>query len=345
MTLNVALVGYGYVGKTFHAPLIASVPGLALHTVVSSDPAKVHADYPAVTVRKNLAAALADPDIALVVIATPNELHAPQAIAALRAGKHVVVDKPFTLSAAEAEEVIAEADKAGRLLSVFHNRRFDSGHLTLKRLIAEGRLGQIREFSCHYDRLRPIVRDRWREREGPGAGIWYDLAPHLIDQALQLFGRPQSLYADIQLQRVGAQAPDYFHAMLRYPETRVILHASMSVADNRFHLAAHGSGGSFVKYGLDRQEAALKAGRKPGDAGWGEDDGPVVFTRADEETETAVQEPITLERGDYRLYYAGVRDAIAGTGENPVTGEEALAVMELLELGLRSAHQRRELSA
>jgi predicted dehydrogenase len=205
-------------------------------------------------------------------------------------------------------------------------------------------LGQIREFSCHYDRLRPIVRDRWRERDGPGAGIWYDLAPHLIDQALQLFGMPQSLYADIQLQRVGAQAPDYFHALLRYPETRVILHASMNVADNRFHLAAHGSGGSFVKYGLDRQEAALKAGRKPGDHGWGEDDSPVVFTRADEETETATQEPITLERGDYRLYYAGVRDAIAGTGSNPVTGEEALAVMRLLELGMASAERRRELN-
>ena len=343
MTQNVALVGYGYVGKTFHAPLIAAVPGLALHSVVSSDPAKVHADFPAVAVRRTLDEALADPAIGLVVIATPNELHATQAIAALRAGKHVVVDKPFTLNVAEAKQVIAEADKAGRLLSVFHNRRWDSGHLTLQRLIADGTLGQIREFNCHYDRLRPTVRDRWREADVPGAGIWYDLAPHLIDQALQLFGLPDSLYADIQLQRDGAKAPDYFHALLRYPETRVILHGSMLVADSKFHLSAHGTHGSFIKYGLDQQENALKAGRTPGDEGWGADDSLVALTLA--EGETPVSAPITLERGDYRQYYAGVRDAIAGTGPNPVTGEEALAVMKLLELGLRSAEQRRELLA
>lgn len=341
MNLNIALVGYGYVGKTFHAPLIAAVPGLTLHSVVSSDPDKVHADFPNAIVRRTLEEALADPAVDLVVIATPNELHAPQAIAALRAGKHVVVDKPFTLSVAEAEQVIAEAESAEGLLSVFHNRRWDSNHLTLKRLIAEGTLGQIREFNCHYNRLRPTVRERWRESDGPGAGIWYDLAPHLIDQALQLFGLPDSLYVDMQLQRDGAKAPDYFHALLRYPETRVILHAGMLVADNRFHLSAHGSGGSFIKYGLDQQEAALKAGRKPGDAGWGEDDGEARLTLVD--GEMAVTAPVAVERGDYRLFYSGLRDAIAGTGPNPVDPEDALEVMKLIELGMESAELRREL--
>ncbi|SRR5579859_703500 len=333
MSLNVALVGYGYVGKTFHAPLIAATPGLTLHTIVSSKPDTVRADYPNTKVQADLAAALADPEIDLVVIATPNELHAPQAHQALEASKHVVVDKPFTLTVQEAESVIAHAKSANRLLSVFHNRRWDADFLTLQRLIGEGTLGKVRQFTSHYDRFRPIVRDRWRERDVPGAGTWYDLAPHLIDQALVLFGKPDSLTADIQKQRDGAKAPDYFHAVLRYPDVRVILHSSCLVADSRFRLAVHGTKGSLVKHGLDRQEDALKIGRIPGDAGWGEDDGAVFLTVAGE-GDTTRSAPLTLDAGDYRRFYMGVRDAIAGTGANPVPGEQALDVMRLIELGL-----------
>jgi predicted dehydrogenase len=205
MSLNVALAGYGYAGKTFHAPLIAATPGLTLHTVVSSNPDKVLADFPAIRIRPDLAAAVADPEIDLVVVATPNELHARQAHQALEGGKHVVVDKPFTLTVKEAKAVIGHAATANRLLSVFHNRRWDADFLTLQRLIGEGTLGTVRQFTSHYDRFRPIVRDRWRERDEPGAGIWYDLAPHLIDQALMLFGLPEAISADIQKQRVGGR--------------------------------------------------------------------------------------------------------------------------------------------
>jgi len=333
MSLNVALVGYGYVGKTFHAPLIAATPGLALHSVVSSKPDAVLADHPTATVRADLAAALADPDIDLVVIATPNDLHAPQAHLALDAGKHVVVDKPFTLTVEEAEAVIAHARSANRLLSVFHNRRWDGDFLTLQRLIGEGSLGKVRQFTSHFDRFRPIVRDRWRERDGPGAGTWYDLAPHLIDQALVLFGQPEEITADIQKQRDGAKAPDYFHAVLSYPEVRVILHSSCLAADSRFRFAAHGTKGSLVKHGLDRQEDALKAGRIPGDAGWGEDDGAAFLTLAGEGDFTRT-EAVTLDAGDYRRFYSGVRDAIAGKTVNPVPGEQALNVMKLIEKAL-----------
>jgi len=336
MTLNVALVGYGYVGKTFHAPLIAATPGLKLHTVVSSKPDAVHADHFDALVRKDIGEALADPAVDLVVIATPNDLHAPQAVAALRAGKHVVVDKPFTLTVEEAQRVITEAKHTNRLLSVFHNRRWDADFLTLQRLLDEGRLGYVRQFSSHYDRFRPTVRDRWRERDVPGAGTWYDLAPHLIDQALVLFGPPDSIAVDLQKQREGAKAPDYFHAILTYPDRRVILHSSCLVADSRFRFAAHGTKGSFVKHGLDRQEDALKSGRKPGDEEWGADDGEAVLTVAGEGDSTRV-EPVVMEKGDYRRFYMGVRDAIADTGENPVTCEEALTVMRLIELGLKSA--------
>src|SRR5579859_1540451 len=336
MSLNVALVGYGYVGKTFHAPLIAATPGLTLHTTVSSKPDTVRADYPNTKVQADLAAALADREIHLVVIATPNELHAHQAHQALDAGKHVVVDKPFTLTVAEAKAVIAHAGSAKRLLSVFHNRRWDADFLTLQRLIGEGTLGKVRQFTSHYDRFRPVVRDRWREWDVPGAGTWYDLAPHLIDQALVLFGQPDGISADIQKQREGAKAPDYFHAVLFYQDIRVILHSSCLVTDSRFRFAAHGTRGSLVKQGLDRQEDALKAGRTPGDSGWGEDDGAAWLTVAGED-DSPQSAPLTLEAGDYRRFYMGVRDAIAGTGANPVPGEQALKVMKLIMLGMESA--------
>jgi predicted dehydrogenase len=286
-------------------------------------------------VRPDLAAALADPAVDLVVIATPNELHAPQAHQTLDAGKHVVVDKPFTLTVDEARSVISHAKDANRLLSVFHNRRWDADFLTLQRLIGEGTLGRVRQFTSHYDRFRPTVRDRWRERDVPGAGTWYDLAPHLIDQALVLFGAPESIAADIQKQRDGAKAPDYFHAVLSYPDIRVILHSSCLVADSRFRFAAHGTRGSLVKQGLDRQEDALKAGRIPGDQGWGADDGEAVLTVVGE-GDSVHAAPLVLDAGDYRRFYMGVRDAIAGSGKNPVPGEQALDVMKLIALGLES---------
>ena len=184
-TLDVALIGYGYAGKTFHAPLIASVPGLRLAAVGSRDPAKVHADRPAVVVERDAADLLAMP-IDLVVIATPNDTHFDLARRALAAGKHVVVDKPFTVTLAEARELAALAKQRGRILSVFHNRRWDGDFLTVRRLIASGALGDVAYFESHFDRYRPRVRARWREQPGGGGGLWYDLGPHLVDQALQL---------------------------------------------------------------------------------------------------------------------------------------------------------------
>ncbi len=339
--LNVALVGYGYVGKTFHAPLIAATPGLALRAVVSSDPAKVAADFPAARVVPDLGAALADPAIDLVVIATPNALHAPQAIAALNAGKHVVVDKPFALSAAEAETMAETAKAAGKLLTVFHNRRWDSDFLTVKRLIADGALGEVVQYESHFDRFRPVVRDRWRERAGPGAGAWMDLGPHLLDQALVLFGEPLAIAADIGVQRPGAGADDYFHVVLRYPTLRVILHGSLLTAASDLRLAVHGTGGSFVKHGLDPQEAQLKAGMVPGAPGWGRDSRHGVLTTV--ENDAQVHADVSPEPADYRAFYAGVREAILHGGPSPVPVEEALRVMRLLDLTERAAAERREI--
>jgi predicted dehydrogenase len=339
-SLNVALVGYGFVGKVFHAPLIAATEGLHLHTVVSGNPDAVRADFPEAQVRPQLSDALADPAIDLVVIATPNALHAPQAHAVLDAGLHVVVDKPFTVTVSEAREVIAHAERAGRVLSVFHNRRYDSDFVTLRGLVSSAALGEVTQFESHFDRFRPEVRDRWREQDVPGAGLWYDLGPHLIDQALQLFGPPLGITADIAVQRDGGITPDYFHAVLRYPRLRVILHASTLMAASDLRFSVHGTAGSFVKEGLDSQEDALKAGRTPGDTGWGHDPRPGTLTTSrGDSVETRIIDGVP---GDYRRYYAAVRDAIRGTGHNPVPAAEALMVMELIEAGIASASSRCE---
>jgi predicted dehydrogenase len=344
LPINVALVGYGFVGKTFHAPLIAATPGLVLQTVVSSDPAKVLADHATAKVAPDLAAALADPAIDLVVIATPDPLHAPQAHAALDAGKNVVIDKPFAVTLAEARAVAEHAARAGKLLSIFHNRRWDSDFLTLKALIADGSLGEVVQYESHFDRFRPVVRDRWRE--APGAGALLDLGPHLIDQALKLFGPPTAVFADLAIQKDGGKAPDYFHLLLRYPRLRVLLHAGQMTVASDLRMAVHGTRGSFVKQGLDPQEDALRAGVAPGSQGWGVDPRPGTLTTPapDSGGDGVARRVIAGAPGDYPAYYAAIRDALLGHGPNPAPPEEALAVMELIDLAARSAAEGRELS-
>lgn len=328
-SLNVALIGYGYAGRVFHAPLITASRGLNLARVTSSRPGDVMANLPHVRVSSSLTETLDDATIDLVVIATPNAMHATQAHAALDAGKHVVVDKPFTVTVEEAESVGAHAERAGRVLSVFHNRRWDSDFLTLRSLLESGTLGEVRYFESRFDRFRPVVRDRWRERSGPGAGLWYDLGPHLIDQALQLFGAPQGIEVDRAILREGAEVDDYFHATLRYAHRRVVLHATMLAAAHDTRFVVHGTRGSYTKSGLDTQEEALKIGRTPGDATWGHDPRDGVLTVVD--GSEAIARTVPNERGSYLRYYEGVRDAIQLGASNPVGWRDGLAVMRLLE--------------
>lgn len=340
--LNAALVGYGFVGKVFHAPLIANTPGLRLHTVVSSDARKVSADHPGVRVLAKAEAAFTDPEIDLVVIAAPNPVHADLASAALAHGKHVVVDKPFTVTLQQARRVIADADRAGRIVSVFQNRRWDADFLTLRQLIAEGALGEVMEFHSHFDRYRAVVSDRWRERDEPGSGLWYDLGPHLLDQALQLFGMPEAVFADIARQRDGAMAADYFNVLLRYPKLRVVLHAGSLVWGQPLRFAVHGTRASYLKQGLDPQEDALRKGGIPGQAGWGIDPLPGALHAGTAEGGKA--ETVQGIPGDYVRYYAELRDAILHGGSAPVTPQQALQVMAMLEWGIESARTRREIA-
>jgi len=340
--VKTALAGYGYAGKTIHAPLIRAAKGLELATVVSSRPEEVCADLPGMTVVPNLTTALADPTIELVVIATPNDMHASMAHEALEAGKHVVIDKPFALSVAEGESVLAHAGRVGKTVSVFHCRRWDSNYLTLKAL--RPRLGDLYQVILRYDRLRPVVRNRWRERAGPGSGIWFDLGSHLIDQSLSLFGWPEWISADITGQRPGAQTDDYFHATLGYGPLRVSLHSSMMTPIPGPAFEAQGALGAFVKFGMDTQEEMLKAGRTPGDTGWGVDPVMGLFTPVVGEIAGQSQE-VTATPGNYLAYFEAVSKTISENAPNPVTGEDALKVMKLLELGFVSSQEGRRLSA
>ena len=337
-SIRVGLIGYGYASKTFHAPLIAGTPGMALAAVSSSDATKVHADWPTVPVVSEPKHLFNDPNIDLIVIPTPNDTHFPLAKAALEAGKHVVVDKPFTVTLSQARELDALAKSLGRLLSVFHNRRWDSDFLTVKALLSEGTLGEITFFESHFDRFRPQVRNRWREQAGPGSGIWYDLAPHLLDQAVNLFGLPVSMTVDLAQLRPGAQTTDYFHAILSYPQRRIVLHGTMVAAAESARYIIHGTRGSYVKFGLDPQEDRLKNGERLPQEDWGYDMRDGVVTTG--EGETLVEETLLTSPGNYPAYYAAVRDALNGTGENPVPASQAIQIMELIELGIESAKHR-----
>lgn len=335
--LRVGLIGYGFAGKTFHAPLIAATPGLELTLIGSSDAAKVGADFPAAAVVADPLQAAVDPRADLIVIATPNHSHAPLARAALAAGKHVVVDKPFTLDLAQARELAALAQRHGRLLSVFQNRRWDSDYLGVKQAIESGRLGAIAHFESHIDRFRPQVRERWREQAGPGTGVWWDLGPHLADQALQLFGLPERVFASLAVQRDGAVVADWAHVVLEYPRLRAILHAGMLGAGGARRFVVHGDAGSVVKVQADPQEAQLLAGLIPGAPGWGEDPDPLQWFGPAE----ARHWPTPA--GDQRRFYAAVRDAVAGRADNPVPPEQAVALMAVLEAAAESAAQGRAL--
>jgi scyllo-inositol 2-dehydrogenase (NADP+) len=333
------LIGYGLGGSIFHAPMIAAIPGLRLARIASrsADPATLH-PYPGVRLDDTPQAMLDDPDIALVVVCTPNASHHALAKAALQAGKHVVVDKPFVLSSAEGDELAALARDKCLKLAVYQNRRWDGDFLTLRRTVASGELGKVHTYRAHFDRYAPQVKVRWKEQAQPGAGVLWDLGSHLIDQALQLFGMPRSVTAHLSTQRDGAQVEDAFELVLDHGAARSVLHAGALVRAPGPRYEVHGTQGSFVKYGVDPQEDALKAGMRPGDAGWGRE-GPETWATvtAADGSRRAVE---TLP-GAYEAFYQGMHDAIAEGKDVPVTPREAVDVIRVIELALRSHRERR----
>jgi scyllo-inositol 2-dehydrogenase (NADP+) len=339
--VGVGLVGYGLAGSALHAPLIGAEPRLRLHAVASRHPEKVHRDVPAVPVVATPAALLEDPAVELVVVAAPNALHHQLAGAALRAGRHVVVDKPFVTSSSEADELIHLAGREGRLLSVFHNRRWDGDYLTVRHCVRAGLLGRVSTYIARYDRFSPHPAGGWREREGPGSGVLWDLGAHLVDQALQLFGLPATVMADVGTQRPGALADDWFHLVLGYRELRAILHAGSLVRSPGPRFEVHGDMGSFQKYGVDPQAAALEAGERPGDPGWGSDPEDRYGRLTTEVAGLEVTGRLATLPGSYQSFYRGMAGAILGEGRVPVAAEEARDTVRILEDALRSSREGR----
>lgn len=339
-TLSVGLVGYGLAGRVLHAPLIQATGGMELAAVVSGDAERVQADLPEVEVLAKAPTLFARRDIDLVVIATPNDTHFPLAKAALAAGKHVVVDQPFTVSLSEARLLRTQADKAERTLSVFHNRRWDSDFLTLKALLEAGSLGRVVSLESRLDRFRPTVTDRWHDHHRPGAGIWYDLGPHLLDQAVRLFGMPRAILLELATLRDGAEVDDDFYCLLEYDGPRVSLQASSLVADPTPRFRVHGTHGSYVKFGQDPQEARLRE-RLAVAAGLGDDTEPGRLTLARDENDTPAVQAYPSRPGDYPAFYTGVAEMLLHDAAPPVPLDGAMEVMELLEAGLDSYRQAR----
>ncbi len=270
MPLQTALIGFGLSGRYLQAPFLVANPKFRLKTVVTSGSNTPKEIYDWVQVSHDFEAVLADPEIDLVSITTPNETHFDYARRALLAGKHVLVEKPMTTTVAEAEELIALAKAQNRVLSAYQNRRFDGDFQTVKKVLENGWLGELLSYEAHFDRYKPILNPKpWKETPGPGSGILYDLGAHLIDQALTLFGAPQTVGGEVFTQRPGSGIDDAFDVRLDYGKLKVRLRASLLVREPGPRYVLHGTKGSFLKPGLDAQEDHLKAGLRPGQAGFG----------------------------------------------------------------------------
>jgi scyllo-inositol 2-dehydrogenase (NADP+) len=341
--LQIGLIGYGLAGASFHAPVLQAVPGLRLAAVVTSDPVRAAA----VADRHDGAVVLPDADalwrsadaLDAVVIASPNRTHVPLALAALDAGLHVVVDKPLAATAADARRLCDAADGAGRVLTVYQNRRWDGDFLTLRRLLADGVLGEVLRFESRFEKWRPDPKPGWRESDDPrdAGGILYDLGSHLIDQALLLFGPVRTVYAELDRRRPRVLVDDDAFVALTH-ETGVRSHLWMSAVAGQSgpRMRVLGTRGTWTKRHLDVQEAALRAGRAPQGADWGEEPEPAwgVLGAGDH------SRPVPTVPGDYRRFYAGLVAAIRQGAPPPVDPRDAVASLQILEAARRSAHHR-----
>jgi len=342
--VRVGLIGFGMAGQAFHAPVIQGVPGLELACILERRGTRAREKYPEVRIARTLEELLGDREIDLCVIATPNDSHFELARACLLAGRNVVVDKPFAPTLREAEELVRLAAERERVITVYQNRRWDGDFATVKNLIQSGRLGRVAEYECRYDRFRLEPKENaWRENAGqPAAGVLFDLGPHVIDQALVLFGEPLAITASAFCQRETSQVDDAFDVCLEYPGLRAMCRARIIAYSPGAHFQIHGTGGSFVKYGMDPQEERLRGKNSPRGLDWGADWGE------DEErlwgTLSCVGEPsvnVKTERGDYRGFYANVRDAIEKNSPLEVTPSQTLRTMRALMLARKSSCERR----
>ncbi len=340
--VQTALCSFGMSGRVFHAPFISLQPGLSLYAVFERSKQQAGEYYPGIISYPTLEALLADPTVELVVVNTPNYTHYEYAKKALLAGKHVVVEKPFTTITTEAAELAALAQQQGKVLSVFQNRRWDSDFKTVQRIVRENKLGEIVEAEFHFDRYNEALSPKLhKETPGPGTGILYDLGSHILDQALHLFGTPEAVFADLQAQRPISKVDDYMELLLYYPGLRVRLKGGYLVREPLPAYTVHGTKGSFLKSRADVQEALLQSGVKPDAPGYGiepvQEQG-LLHTSIDSKV---VREHVTTEPGNYGEYYARLYKAIREHGPVPVTAAEGVQVIRIIEAAYQSSNEKR----
>jgi len=339
--LNVGLIGYGMAARVFHAPLIQSIPHLRLKKIVERHGDDSRQSYPMVEVVRDVADLLQDDAIDLVVIATPNSSHFDLARQSLLADKHVIVEKPFTTTSEQAQQLIDLTLRQNKIISVNHNRRWDGDFQTIKRLLEGKLLGRLVEYESHFDRFRNYQRpNAWREEEGEGSGILFDLGSHLIDQAQVLFGLPQMITADIRVQRDFGKADDSFELILHYDNLKATLKAGMLVREQTARFILHGTEGSFIKYGSDPQEESLKQGRTPSKPNWGEEARDMWGTLNTQINGLHIEGRVETMAGCYQAYYRNIVDAIGGRAKLIVKPEEARNTIRIIELAVQSNQQK-----
>ena len=340
--ITTALLSFGMSGEVFHAPLLSVHPGFRMKTILQRKSESSKQYYPSVNVVRNFDEILNDPQIDLVIVNTPNETHFDYTSKALEAGKHVVVEKPFTNTTQEAQQLITLAKKKNKVLSVFQSRRWDGAFMTLKKIIASGALGKIVEYEAHYDRFRNyIAANTWKEEPGPGSGILYNLGSHMLDQVLVLFDKPEWVHALTGIQRPGGKVEDYYDLRLEYIGLNVIVKSSYLVREPGPFYIVHGVNGSFVKYGIDPQEEALKLHQIPGTQGWGTESEKFWGKLNTDIDGLHYEGKIETLPGNYMGFYQNIFETIREGKELAVKPEQAMQVIQLIEAALKSNKERK----
>lgn len=341
-TITTAICSFGMSGVVFHAPFIHHHPGFVLQGVWERSKNLAEAKYPGIKTYRSLEELLGDEQVQLVIVNTPNATHFDYTKKALEAGKHVIVEKPFTNTVEEGEQLLTLAKEKNLKLSVFHNRRFDSDFRTVQQVVQQNLLGQMIEMEIHFDRFKQELSPKvHKEIPGPGTGVLYDLGSHLADQALTLFGMPDGVFADIRTVRPQSQIDDYFDVTLFYPKLRVKLKSSLLVREALPGFVLHGTKGSFLKNRTDVQEVSLMRGDTPATPGYGVELASEQGLLHTEEDGTVIREHIPTLTGNYLDYFEEMYQAIVNDAPVPVTGEDALNVIKVIEAAYTSNKERR----
>lgn len=341
-TINTALLAYGLSGRAFHAPLLTHHPGFQLTKIwVRSGRQHPEERYPEIEIVNLLEDILNDETVDLVVVNTPEHTHYELAKTALLSGKNVIVEKAFTVSVAEAEELIQLAKEKNKMLTVFHNSRWHGDYKTICDMVHKKLLGELVEYEAHFDRFRNFIQESWKEEPKPGTGSLYNLGPHLIDQALNLFGWPKSIWAHMGIQRPQGKVTDHFELILFYDHLKVTLKSSYLVKEAGPRYILHGTEGSFIKYGSDSQETLLNAGKSPLDEDFGTEEEKYWGKLNTQIQGLRFEGKVETKKGSYMDYYDNIYDVIKKNKELIVKPEHALQTIKIIEAAIKSSKEKR----